>query len=73
MAYALQVATFREYAVKREQIINVLYDMALVIGGESHVKPLIHKTLQRLLSNVRAFTGQRRQYDDLTAFVVRAR
>ena len=49
MAYALQVATFREYAVKREQIINVLYDMALVIGGESHVKPLIHKTLQRLL------------------------
>jgi phosphoserine phosphatase RsbU/P len=29
------------------------------------------KTLQRLLSNVRAFTGQRRQYDDLTAVVVR--
>jgi phosphoserine phosphatase RsbU/P len=29
------------------------------------------KTLQRLLSNVRGFTGQRRQYDDLTAVVVR--
>jgi phosphoserine phosphatase RsbU/P len=29
-------------------------------------------TLQRLLTSVRAFTGQRRQYDDLTAFVVRA-
>jgi phosphoserine phosphatase RsbU/P len=29
------------------------------------------QTLQRLLSSVRAFTGQRRQYDDLTAFVVR--
>jgi phosphoserine phosphatase RsbU/P len=30
------------------------------------------ETLQRLLTSVRAFTGQRRQYDDLTAFVVRA-
>jgi len=29
------------------------------------------ETLQRLLRSVRAFTGQRRQYDDLTAFVVR--
>jgi phosphoserine phosphatase RsbU/P len=29
-------------------------------------------TLQRLLTSVRAFTGQRRQYDDMTAFVVRA-
>ncbi len=29
------------------------------------------QTLQRLLSNVRSFTGHRRQYDDLTAFVVR--
>jgi phosphoserine phosphatase RsbU/P len=31
------------------------------------------ETLQRLLSNVRAFTGQRRQYDDMTALVVRAK
>ena len=31
------------------------------------------ETLQRLLASVRTFTGQRRQYDDLTAFVVRAR
>lgn len=30
------------------------------------------QTLQRLLTSVRAFTGQRRQYDDMTAFVVRA-
>ncbi len=30
------------------------------------------KTLERMLANVRAFTGQQRQYDDLTAFVVRA-
>lgn len=29
------------------------------------------QTLQRLLASVHAFTGQRRQYDDLTAFVVR--
>lgn len=29
------------------------------------------QTLQRLLANVRNFTGQRRQYDDLTAFIVR--
>jgi sigma-B regulation protein RsbU (phosphoserine phosphatase) len=29
------------------------------------------QTLQRLLASVRAFTGQRRQYDDLTAFIVR--
>jgi len=29
------------------------------------------ETLQRLLSSVHAFTGQRRQYDDMTAFVVR--
>ena len=30
------------------------------------------RTLQRLLSSAHAFTGSRRQYDDLTAFVVRA-
>jgi phosphoserine phosphatase RsbU/P len=30
------------------------------------------QTLQRLLGSARAFTGSQRQYDDLTAFVVRA-
>ncbi len=30
------------------------------------------QTLRRMLSSVRAFTGQRRQYDDMTALVVRA-
>ena len=30
------------------------------------------QTLQRMLSSIRAFTGQRRQYDDMTAIVVRA-
>ncbi len=33
----------------REQILQVLYEMALVTGGETHVEPLISKTLQRLL------------------------
>ena len=30
------------------------------------------QTLQRMLSSVRAFTGRRRQYDDMTALIVRA-
>ena len=30
-------------------ILNILYEMALVIGGEVSVKPLLIKTLQRLL------------------------
>ncbi|MDH5369347.1 MAG: PAS domain S-box protein, partial [Gammaproteobacteria bacterium] len=35
--------------MNREQILQILYEMALVTGGETHVKPLITKTLQRLL------------------------
>ncbi len=35
--------------MNREQITQVLYEMALVTGGETHAKPLITKTLQRLL------------------------
>ncbi|MDH5602072.1 MAG: PAS domain S-box protein [Gammaproteobacteria bacterium] len=31
------------------QILQVLYEMALVTGSETHVEPLITKTLQRLL------------------------
>lgn len=33
----------------QERILSILYDMSLVIGGEDHVKPLLTKTLQRLI------------------------
>lgn len=35
--------------LNRDQILQILYEMALVTGGETHVEPLILKTLQRLL------------------------
>jgi len=35
--------------MQREQILQALYDMALVTSGEVHTEPLILKTLQRLL------------------------
>lgn len=35
--------------MNREQILSILYDMALASGSETHVRPLITKTLQRLL------------------------
>jgi len=35
--------------MNREQILNVLYDLALTIGGEIKVDGLLRKTLQRLL------------------------
>ncbi len=35
--------------MNREQILSILYEMALVIGGEMRLKPLLTKTLQRLL------------------------
>lgn len=35
--------------MNQEQISQILYEMALVTGGETHVEPLITKTLQRLL------------------------
>ncbi|MDH5547267.1 MAG: ATP-binding protein [Gammaproteobacteria bacterium] len=35
--------------MKREQVLQVLYDLALVTGGETRVEPLVTKTLQRLL------------------------
>ena len=35
--------------MNREQILQIIYEMALVTGGETHVEPLITKTLQRLL------------------------
>lgn len=33
----------------RSYLLSILYEMALVIGGEASVKPLLTKTLQRLL------------------------
>lgn len=33
----------------REQILAVLYDLAMVIGGEIRLRPLLARTLQRLL------------------------
>jgi PAS domain S-box-containing protein len=35
--------------MKREQILSILYEMAVVIGGEVRLRPLLTKTLQRLL------------------------
>lgn len=34
---------------REQQILTILYEMAMVIGGETSVKPLLTKTLQRLL------------------------
>jgi len=35
--------------MNRERILAVLYDLAMVVGGEVRLKPLLTKTLQRLL------------------------
>jgi PAS domain S-box-containing protein len=35
--------------MERDYLLSILYEMALVIGGEVSVKPLLTKTLQRLL------------------------
>jgi signal transduction histidine kinase/DNA-binding response OmpR family regulator len=35
--------------MKREQILSILYEMAIVIGGETSLNPLLTKTLQRLM------------------------
>ncbi|MFZ3018148.1 MAG: PAS domain S-box protein [Gallionella sp.] len=35
--------------MERDYLLSILYEMALVIGGEVNVKPLLTKTLQRLL------------------------
>lgn len=40
-----------------EQVMSVLYDIALVIGGETRLKPLLTKTLQRLLYHTSYPTG----------------
>lgn len=43
--------------MNREQIMSVLYDIALVIGGEVSVRPLLTKTVQRLLYHTSFPTG----------------
>jgi PAS domain S-box-containing protein len=35
--------------MKREQVLAILHEMAIVIGGEIHLQPLLTKTLQRFL------------------------
>lgn len=35
--------------MQREQVLPILYEMALVIGGETSLNPLLLRTLQRLL------------------------
>ena len=35
--------------MNREQILSVLYDLSLTVGGEVHLEQLLRKTLQRLL------------------------
>lgn len=35
--------------MNREQILSILYEMAIVIGGETSLQPLLTKTLQRLM------------------------
>ena len=35
--------------MNRERILAVLYDLAMVVGGEVNLRPLLTKTLQRLL------------------------
>jgi putative nucleotidyltransferase with HDIG domain len=43
--------------VNREHIISVLYDLTMVIGGEVSLKPLLTRTLQRLLYHTSFPTG----------------
>ncbi len=42
--------------MEREQILTILYEMALVMGGEVYLQPLLTKTLQRLLYHT-SFSG----------------
>ena len=35
--------------MNREHVMAVLYDMAMVVGGEVELKPLLTRCLQRLL------------------------
>ena len=43
--------------MNREHVMSVLYDIALVIGGETSVRPLLTKTVQRILYHTSFPTG----------------
>lgn len=43
--------------MNREHVISVLYDLTMVIGGEVSLKPLLTRTLQRLLYHTSFPTG----------------
>lgn len=43
--------------MKRDQILQVLYDLALVTGSETSVRPLVTATLQRLLYHTSTSCG----------------
>lgn len=58
----IEAVNLREEEFGEQRVIDVL--------KTSH-RETAAQTMQRLLSSVQAFTGQRRQYDDLTTFVVR--
>ncbi len=59
----IEAVNMREEEFGEQRVINLL---------KTSPRESAEQTLQRMLANVRAFTGQRRQYDDLTALVVRA-
>ncbi len=53
--------------MNREQILAILYEMALVIGGEVRLYPLLRKTLQRLLFHTAFPCGMIFLWDPKTA------
>ena len=50
--------------MNREQILAILYEMAIVVGGETRLQPLVTKTLQRLLSHTSFPCGMVLLYPD---------
>lgn len=46
-----------EQYVTQQRVLAILYDMAKVIGSESHVQPLLIKTLQRIMFHTSAPCG----------------
>jgi sigma-B regulation protein RsbU (phosphoserine phosphatase) len=59
----VEAVNMREEEFGEQRVIDLL---------KASPRESAEQTLQRMLSSVHAFTGQRRQYDDMTALVVRA-
>lgn len=59
----IEAVNEREEEFGEQRVINIL---------KNAPKESAEYTLRRLLGSVRTFTGSRRQYDDITAFIVRA-